>query len=464
MNLMTEPQASAPQDQVLTRDPVSGVVFQNALSTPQRPAMRIFLGIMRSFAVSLTCFLLGLIVFVVIFSTFLDENHEHIPDRLSFVLFADLVLGVLTNLAAGPLRNAGAWNYVLIGVGSLSGTSLPAVAVGLSRIGKRRELRLDLFCLLIVAVGVVVADVVFSMVDPHWRPQFVIEVGVSLIFAVACLLWGRVKGTRLALITSLRLQAATDQRERDAMKRERDAVTREHRALVAQAQATQRAAIARDMHDSLSHHLSLIAMHSGALAYRDDIPPERMKEVLSLLRDEAQAANTDLRQALTTLRSDDGSTMPTATSIDAEVAHSRMAGQDVILTWSGLNSETLSAEKPVLSSALARIVRELIANARKHAPGNLLELSIARSADNASGSEVVLTAWNRTSIGASRSESLHRGAGLGLTGIREQARLLGGVCTVKSPHDGETRDGGLEEDLFIVSVSLPWGSSESEGS
>ncbi|MDU7511909.1 MAG: histidine kinase dimerization/phosphoacceptor domain-containing protein, partial [Corynebacterium sp.] len=68
------------------------------------------------------------------------------------------------------------------------------------------------------------------------------------------------------------------------------------------ARQEERDRIARDMHDTLSHRLSMIAVYAGGLAYRKDLDPEETRKSARTIRDEAEAAVGDLREALHSLR------------------------------------------------------------------------------------------------------------------------------------------------------------------
>lgn len=386
--------------------------------------------------VSLVCLVVGAIVLLLLTIAYWDEYGDVLPPRFSLLLTIDIGIGLLANLAAGPMRRAGLWNLLLVVPGALSGSSLPASAVALARLGARRDWRVDASGLGVCAVAALASGVLNRWADGDWSPTLLIEVLLSVVFAAASLLWGRVRGTRLALISSLRSQAATAQRERAAVEREHEALEREHRALVAQAESEQRAAIARDMHDSLSHHLSLIAMHAGALAYRRDMPSEKMREVADTIRGDARAANTELRDVLSALREDPAEPLPTPGSIDDLVEAARAEGQDVRLHWEGIGAGDLESAGSATVVTLVRITRELLTNARKHAPGARLDLQIVRDHD-----DLRMSATNP--VPASDAAGSELGTGLGLTGVRERVRLLGGTFRADvrdGAQDGEHDD------------------------
>lgn len=389
--------------------------------------------------VSLVCLVVGALVLLVLGVAYWDEYGEVLPQRISLLLMIDIAIGVLSNLAAGPMRRAGLWNLVLVVPGALSGSSLPASAVALARLGARRDWRVDASGLGLCGIAALVSGVLSRWADGDWSSTLLIEVLLSVVFAAAALLWGRVRGTRHALISSLRSQAATAQRERAAIEREHEALEREHRALVAQAESEQRAAIARDMHDSLSHHLSLIAMHAGALAYRQDMPPAQMREVADTIRGDARAANSELRDVLSALREDSAEPLPTSASIDDLVAEARSEGQDVQLRWESIAPGELESVGSATVVTLVRITRELLTNARKHAPDSRLDLQIVRDHD-----DLRMTASNPAPAADGRTSEF--GTGLGLTGVRERVRLLGGTFAA----------GPQDDDTFEVRVRLPW--------
>ena len=68
-----------------------------------------------------------------------------------------------------------------------------------------------------------------------------------------------------------------------------------------QGQAEERNRIAREMHDVLAHRISLVSMHAGVLAYRDDLPPEQVREIAGVIQDNARQSMTELRAILPTL-------------------------------------------------------------------------------------------------------------------------------------------------------------------
>lgn len=224
--------------------------------------------------------------------------------------------------------------------------------------------------------------------------------------------WEQVVGT-LVLVIAAMVIAGTRIRRRE-----------EHTKLLTSTRQAERDRIARDMHDSISHRLSLISVHSGALAFRD-LPPEKVKEVASTIQKESEAAVQDLRVVLQALR---GDTVSPRTSVDDLVASARNAGQDI--NYRNEATQNLTAER---THALTRAIQEGLTNARKHAPGTPVELHIADA-----GKTVEITMRNQ--LTGERGE----GARQGLISLGERATLAGGEFT----HSAE---GGV----FSWTMSLP---------
>ena len=88
--------------------------------------------------------------------------------------------------------------------------------------------------------------------DPYW-----LDLALNAVFTVAVLGWGMYIGSRRELFWTLRHRAERAESEQELR--------------VAQARSTERARIAREMHDVLAHRISQISMHAGALTYREPV-------------------------------------------------------------------------------------------------------------------------------------------------------------------------------------------------
>ncbi|MDK8670966.1 histidine kinase [Corynebacterium sp. MSK195] len=202
------------------------------------------------------------------------------------------------------------------------------------------------------------------------------------------------------------------------------------------ARQEERDRIARDMHDTLSHRLSMIAVYAGGLAYRKDLDPEETRKSARTIRDEAEAAVGDLREALHSLRSE-GRIDPRE-GVDSLVERSRRAGMDVEVRYKqGTGPQSLAELSTMAGHALNRAVQEGLTNARKHAPGEPVTITIAALAD------ALLITMSNPVAPAEKKRSGNSG-GYGIVGMRERASVVGGSLQVND-----------EDDRFSWSLRLP---------
>ena len=387
---------------------------------------------------SLLCLGIGLFIFLVALGDLLLEFDDDPPAGLLTLSGGDALVGLVLSLAIGPLRfqrpgrAQAAVHLVIVAAGGLSAWSLPAAVIALYRIGLHRRLLLDAAALILLTA--VVAG--WSSLDSRLRgtsdPRlYFATLGVMLALALVPLLVGRVVGTRHELIRTLRERAASAERERASADRERASAQREADALrlgrdaeAARVRAEERAALARDMHDSVSHHLSAIAMHAGAIAYREDLDPETLRRTATTVRDAAQQANRELREVLVALRTTaDAAPLASLPTLQETIERAREGGQQVDLELAGLTPEELQQLGRGTVVALARILTEGLANAAKHSPGAPVSVVLARREE-----QVVLTVRNPlTGADAERAPAQTvLSTGHGLVGVEERARLLGG--------------------------------------
>ncbi|WP_030821053.1 sensor histidine kinase [Streptomyces sp. NRRL F-2305] len=235
----------------------------------------------------------------------------------------------------------------------------------------------------------------------------------------------------------------------DALRRHNAQLVREQAMVARQARLLERQRIAQDMHDSLGHQLALIAVHAGALEVDPDLG-DRRREGVGILREASRSAMRELREAVGILR--DGAEAPTtvpgddagpstargAATVDELVASSRAAGTAVVLHRSG-------AERPLAPAAdhaVYRIAQEGLTNAHKHAPGAPITVALRYEPDS-----LVVEVANGPASAGTPARAAAISGGQGLTGLRERARLVGGMV-----HTGPTPDGG-----FRLAGVLPYG-------
>src|SRR5499433_1449888 len=245
-------------------------------------------------------------------------------------------------------------------------------------------------------------------------------VSATIIFTVATVAVDNV-GSRLRAQRSLAVQTGRTEAEQ-----ERLAVLEE------------RTRIARELHDVVAHHMSLIAVRAETAPYRLSGLPESARAEFSSLSEVAREALTDMRRLLGVLRQDQPAALapqPQLADLPALVDAARQAGVSVELS-------VPSALDPVPSRVglcAYRIVQESLSNASQHAPGAAVTVSV----DQDSGA-VLLRVANGRGEPPGPSRNGH-GPGHGLAGMRERVALLGGSLSA-----GPAPDGG-----FVVSAVLP---------
>lgn len=189
-------------------------------------------------------------------------------------------------------------------------------------------------------------------------------------------------------------------------------------ARVTQSRAEERARISREMHDSLAHRLSLISLHATALGNRTDLAPEVVARTAATIHTMTAEAGRELRQILQVLHDDDSGAAPVVTWRDVTAVLQRE-------TDGGLQVEAevapgwlpaFEAADARTRHAVLRSVEELLGNARQHGDGH------AAISFEVTGSALVLTCAN----GVGGVRRVLPGHGLGLPGLGERLRLLGG--------------------------------------
>ncbi len=396
-------------------------------------------------ATSAACVLIGAVAMGIQIEGYEEVLGPDLSEAANSWLAAELIVGFPIACAIGPLRRAqGYWNWPIIATIGWSNMAVAAAVVALARIGRRRELGTDLLALALVGASMTSAELLRQLVVLDNGGKDLPLLPLMIALAALPLLWGRMRSTRAALVESLQVQAATAEQARAATERGL------HDEL-ARVREDERRAIARDMHDSISHHLSIIAMHAGALAHRSDLPAEESRQAMRVVRDSAAAANTDLRSALLALRTP-GSAADTTPLLREEwladlLAESESHDQSVRLEWDGLDETDLHGGSVALVTSLRRIVSELLVNARKHAPGCPVQLTLRRRGD-----DVEVHAVNGLPDHG-REPADPRGplsTGHGLVGVAERAEMLGG----RSWHGITTSAAGVP--TYEVSVVVPW--------
>ena len=254
-----------------------------------------------------------------------------------------------------------------------------------------------------------------------WQPSIAIIAVAILRVAL---------GPLLALYFDARrrlVQALTERAER---------AERERHLLAEQARAEERARLAGEMHDVVTHRVSLMVLQAGAL--RMTAPDEPTRQAAEELRAAGCQALDELRDLVGILRTEpdgDGDESPSASDFAALVAESTAVGSPAELVEVG----NPALASPVVGRTAYRIVREALTNVRKHAPG-------ARATVRVEYDEAQIRVSIRNTPPASRRGALAgTGSGLGLAHLRQRIELVHGTLRA-----GPEPDGG-----FCVEAALP---------
>ncbi|MBE1536935.1 sensor histidine kinase [Actinomadura algeriensis] len=200
----------------------------------------------------------------------------------------------------------------------------------------------------------------------------------------------------------------------------------------------ERARIARELHDVVAHHMSVITVQADTSVYRlDGLPPDAREEFTSIAAT-ARESLGEMRRLLGVLRN--------------EETHGELAPQPDLTRIGQIVEATVRAGVPVefascdpdvpeaVGLSAYRIVQEALANVVRHAPGAATRVAVAED-----GGRLAVLVVNGPPPAPSAAPLEERGTGHGLVGMRERVRLVGGTLEA-----GPLPDGG-----FRVAAHLP---------
>ena len=261
------------------------------------------------------------------------------------------------------------------------------------------------------------------------------SVGVAIFFRLSENAAGQLTG--YSLVTELALAAASIALG-SAVRLARE--TRERSAEVARLTEAQerhaadarmheeRLRIARDLHDTIGHTLSVASLHAGVAAEATDAI--QRADALGRVRTAASDALRELRRTVRFLRSDDAartSATPGLTRIDEVVAAARESGLSATVDVSATGMPTS------VDAAAFRIVQESLTNVLRHADATVVDVAV-----HVVGAELVIrVADDGRTAGPVRE-------GSGIRGMRERAGLLGGTLDAAATPTG-----------FVVEARIP---------
>ena len=358
--------------------------------------------------------------------------------RATLLLFLDLGAGLVA-IGLLPLRRQAPVGIAvtIAALGGISSSGVVAALIAVASVSARRRPREIAAVAGTLLVVTLVWEGAGSTTVPVRQDEWPLLAGAILLLVALPVVVGLYVGGRRELLASLR---------------ERARLADEEQALrAAQAADHERTRIAREMHDVLAHRLSLVALHAGALEYRDDLDPAEVRRTAGVVRDNARAALTELREVLGVLRDPSGAPaaappQPTLADLPALVEEARALGVAVRVDHAGRTRDDLPRLAVTTSRHAYRIVQECLTNARRHAPGAPVDVVV----DGRAGGELRIRVANPLALPgpAALGDDDHEPvapAGHGLAGIAERARAVDGTLDVAR------RDG-----VHTVEAVLPW--------
>jgi signal transduction histidine kinase len=384
---------------------------------------------LRDWLVDVGCFLISVILGAVLVA---NEQQSSTPmsDRR---LVLDVAIGSVCCLGLWWRRR---WPIGLAVITVLAGAvSLMSAVAGMAALFTVAVHRKAWVAAVVGAAGLATMPIFLTLHPPGETPTWA-DATTGLLISAVVLGWGMFTRARRQLLLSLQDRALRAESEQQLR--------------VDQARRMERARIAREMHDVLAHRISLLSVHAGALEFRTDATRQQVVEAAGVIRANAHQALQELREVIGVLREDDADAGPAGqrpgapeppqpglAEIPALVAESSGAGATV-------RYRCEVAEPGEVPRSLARtayrVVQEGLTNARKHAPGTPIEVSLR----GATGTELAVEVVNPVRAWPPRATV--PGSGLGLIGLAERVQLTG----------GRLDHGRDAQGSFRLRASLPW--------
>jgi signal transduction histidine kinase len=194
----------------------------------------------------------------------------------------------------------------------------------------------------------------------------------------------------------------------------------------------EREQLARDLHDTVAHHVSAIAIQAQAGTAVAATDPDAAARVLRVIEGEASRTLAEMRSIVRVLREDAAERTPTPGIADLrQLALAEAGGPVVDVQVTG----DVDALPPTIAATVYRLAQEGVTNARRHAR-NATRIEVCVHADEAG---IQLDVHDDGDPAASATP------GYGIAGMIERATLLGGTCEA-----GAAPDGG-----WVVTALLP---------
>ncbi|THV42189.1 sensor histidine kinase [Glycomyces buryatensis] len=215
----------------------------------------------------------------------------------------------------------------------------------------------------------------------------------------------------------------------------------------------ERTRLARELHDIVAHHMSVIAVQASTAEYRISDLSEEAKDEFRSIGGQARGSLAEMRRLLTVLRSEDQTQLrepqPGPEALASLVEAVDRSGTPTTLAMQGMPDDL----PETIALTVFRVVQEALSNVVRHAAGAETDVEV-QGVDG----QVVITVVNAAPPpGAGSPET--QGTGLGLAGMRERVALEGGTLET-----GTTAEGGFAVRAVLpTTATAPAGSATEEG-
>ncbi|MDR5711164.1 sensor histidine kinase [Nesterenkonia flava] len=232
----------------------------------------------------------------------------------------------------------------------------------------------------------------------------------------------------VALGYSLRLP----QELQDSSRQLIESAAQEEHARAAAAASEERAAIARELHDSLGHHATVVSMHSDVVREAAASESSTVKDSAQIIKGTSQEMLTELRRTVQALRGANPSSARQIPSLDPGFLQTNIFEPLPVQVHADI--QVVEQPPPAVQSAAHRILQESLTNVVRHSMADTASVTVLGSP-----SEVHLII---TDPGPARAEP-ERTPGYGIAGMRERAEALGGSLRAASDGEGFTVEARL---------------------
>ncbi|TDW77991.1 sensor histidine kinase [Kribbella pratensis] len=332
-------------------------------------------------------------------------------------LLVSLITTAITAAVTTPVSSSEPWPW---GTTAAFGHAFVVAIVGARGLGRREQIG---WWVATQAVGVVAVELAPDR--GSWRGLITMAILSAVAIVVGDLIHTRGQ-------TNRRLA-------------EQETITKVERAERERLQ--ERARIARELHDVVAHHLSVVVVRADSAPHRLADVPEDVREEFTEIANAARVSLTEMRRVLRLLREPveqppmgELGPQPGLADLADLVDSTRRAGADVRLT-----GDVATGFDQTVELTAYRVVQEALSNAVRHAPHAVVEVSVKRS-----GGELEVTVHNTKPPG---SPTPAPGSGHGLTGMRERVALVEGTVSA-----APTPEGG-----YLVQAIIPVGQEVASG-